>query len=252
MNITQIRNATLRVQFGGVEFLIDPFLAEKGAYPSFPNTPNADKHNPLVELPVAAEEIVKADVTIVTYLHLDHFDDAAKRLLPKQMRILAQSEQDAASIRADGFQQVEAVGESTYVGDVRIQLTNGQHGTGEIGQLMGKVSGLVLTHPNEHTLYIAGDTIWCNDVETAIQEHQPGVIVVNGGAAQFLQGDPILMTKEDIHRTHQAAPEALMVVSHMESVNHCLLARTELRSFLQEKGLTSYIRVPEDGESLSF
>ncbi|WP_028547157.1 MBL fold metallo-hydrolase [Paenibacillus taiwanensis] len=252
MNITQIRNATLRVQFGGVEFLIDPFLAAKGAYPSFPNTPNADKHNPLVELPVAAEEVVRADVTIVTHLHLDHYDDVAKRLLPKQMRLLAQSEQDAASMRADGFEQVDVIGDSTYVGDVRIQRTSGQHGTGEIGQRMGKVSGIVLTHPRERTLYIAGDTIWCTDVEAAIEQYQPKVIVVNGGAAQFLQGDPILMGKDDIYRTHQEAPDALVIVSHMEAVNHCLLTRTELRNFLQEKGLTSSIYVPEDGESLSF
>ena len=32
MFIKQIRNATLRLDFGGVRFLIDPYLAEKDAY----------------------------------------------------------------------------------------------------------------------------------------------------------------------------------------------------------------------------
>ncbi|MCY9191071.1 MBL fold metallo-hydrolase, partial [Bacillus mojavensis] len=36
MNIQQIRNATLVVEYAGEKFLIDPMLAEKGAYPPFP------------------------------------------------------------------------------------------------------------------------------------------------------------------------------------------------------------------------
>lgn len=35
MNITQIRNATLHITFGGKTFLVDPMLAPKGAYPGF-------------------------------------------------------------------------------------------------------------------------------------------------------------------------------------------------------------------------
>ncbi len=36
MNITQIRNATQRITFGGKTFLVDPMLAKKGAYPALP------------------------------------------------------------------------------------------------------------------------------------------------------------------------------------------------------------------------
>lgn len=32
MNITQIRNATQHITFGGKTFLIDPMLADKGTY----------------------------------------------------------------------------------------------------------------------------------------------------------------------------------------------------------------------------
>ncbi len=35
MNIKQIRNATVVAQYAGKKFLIDPILAEKGAYPPF-------------------------------------------------------------------------------------------------------------------------------------------------------------------------------------------------------------------------
>ena len=35
MRIKQVRNATLRVDYAGTKFLIDPYLARKEAYPGF-------------------------------------------------------------------------------------------------------------------------------------------------------------------------------------------------------------------------
>jgi L-ascorbate metabolism protein UlaG (beta-lactamase superfamily) len=118
--------------------------------------------------------------------------------------------------------------------------------------MMGEVSGVVFNHPDEKTLYLAGDTIGCNDVEDSIRLHHPEVIIVNGGAAQFLQGDPIIMTKEDIYQTYLEAPLSTIIVSHMEALNHCLLTRSELKAFLDEKELSKHILVPNDGESISF
>ncbi|MCT4571157.1 Lrp/AsnC family transcriptional regulator [Bacillus thuringiensis] len=119
-------------------------------------------------------------------------------------------------------------------------------------KISGEVSGIVFNHPDEPRLYVAGDTIWCNDVQQAIDTHDPEVIVINGGAAQFLEGGPITMTKEDIYDTKQAAPQAKIIVSHMESLNHCLLTRKELNDFIDKKGLSNTILVPSDGESYSF
>ncbi len=42
MNITQIRNATQRITFGGKTFLVDPMLAKKGAYPALPERARRD------------------------------------------------------------------------------------------------------------------------------------------------------------------------------------------------------------------
>jgi L-ascorbate metabolism protein UlaG (beta-lactamase superfamily) len=252
MNIRQIRNATMILNYGGKRFLIDPFLAKKGSYPPFQNTLNQDKFNPTVDLPIPVEEIIKVDYVIVTHLHLDHFDAAAIEMLPKDIKIIAQSEKDVETIKKEGFQNVKSLTTVSSIGNIRLTRTNGKHGTGEIGKLMGEVSGVVFHHPDEKILYIAGDTIWCSDVQNTIKGHNPEVIIVNGGGAQFLQGDPILMTKEDIYQTHMEAKQSTIIVSHMEAVNHCLLTRKELKSFIEEKGLSNNILVPNDGESISF
>ncbi|ULL17202.1 MBL fold metallo-hydrolase [Paenibacillus sp. H1-7] len=249
MKITQIRNATIVLEYGGKTFLIDPYLAPKGAYPPVVNTANP-VNNPTAELPVAVEDIVTADAVIVTHLHPDHFDAEAIRAIPKDANMIVQSDEDAEVIRKHGFHSVQAIERIGHIGEVRLSRTRGQHGTGEIGKLMGNVSGVVFEHPEEKTLYIAGDTIWCSEVEDAIRIHRPDVIIVNGGSAQFLHGDPITMGKDDIYRTHEAAPQSVIIVSHMESVNHCFLSRQELKSFIEEKDLTGHVTVPDDGESM--
>jgi L-ascorbate metabolism protein UlaG (beta-lactamase superfamily) len=237
------------LNYGNMTFLIDPFLGAKGVYPPFPNTSN-QVSNPTAELPIPVEEIVKADAVIVTHLHPDHFDAAAIEAISKDTIVIAQSDEDAEAIRKEGFRNVQALDSISQMGDVCLNRTSGKHGEGEIGQLMGEVSGVVFKHPDEKILYIAGDTIWCDDVEDAIHLHRPEVIIVNGGSAQFLQGDPITMSKEDIYRTYTEAPQSTIIVSHMEAVNHCLLTRQELTSFIAEKGLTANIFVPADGESI--
>ena len=55
MKITQIRNATIQIENNGVKFLVDPYLAEMGRYPGFPNTMNSNIRNPRVELPFSLE-----------------------------------------------------------------------------------------------------------------------------------------------------------------------------------------------------
>ena len=42
--------------------------------------------------------------------------------------------------------------------------TGGQHGTGEIAEMLAPVSGFVLRADGEPTVYVAGDTIWCDEV----------------------------------------------------------------------------------------
>lgn len=253
MKIKHIRNATLLVEYGGKTFLIDPMLAEKGTYPPFPNSIRQDQNNPLVSLPLSVEEIIDGiDAVILTHLHLDHFDDAAKQALPNDIKMFVQNEEDAAVVRADGFKNVEVLTKNTVFEGIQLSKTKGEHGRGEILKRTGLVCGVVFKHKSEKTLYVAGDTVWYSAVEEEINTHQPDVIVVNGGDNQFLEGGSLVMGKEDIYEVHKVAPHATILSVHMEAVNHWALSREELKSFINEKDMASRVLVPDDGEVYTF
>jgi L-ascorbate metabolism protein UlaG (beta-lactamase superfamily) len=117
---------------------------------------------------------------------------------------------------------------------------------------MGHVSGFLLRAPGEPSLYIAGDTIWCADVEHTLQTHRPEVIVLNAGGAQFRFGAPITMTGADVAHVCSAAPDVQVIAVHMETVNHCLQTRADLRTDLERRGALHQVQIPADGELLTF
>lgn len=60
VGLQEIRNATVKISYGGTTFLIDPMLAKKGAYPGFENTYRSNLRNPLVDLAAASKVLSSA------------------------------------------------------------------------------------------------------------------------------------------------------------------------------------------------
>ena len=257
MKLTQIRNATLKVEYAGKKFLIDPMLSKKGAFPGFPGTINSHMANPTVDLPLPLSEILDVDAVIVTHTHQDHWDDAAKEAIPKDMPIFTQNARDQWDIQMSWFRNTWVLEERNDFGGITLNKTPGQHGRGEIleglmGDILGNVCGIVFTHPREKTLYIAGDTVWYQGVEQNLKQYKPDVMVLNSGDAKVLPNESIIMGKEDVYEAYKAAPLATIIASHMGAVNHASLSREDLRAFIVDHRMNSRVLVPEDGESYSF
>ncbi|WP_312269306.1 MBL fold metallo-hydrolase [Pseudescherichia sp.] len=258
MKLTQIRNATLVLEYAGKRFLIDPILAEKEAWPGFSGTARSHLRNPRVELPVAVDELLNVDAVIVTHTHLDHWDEAAQQIIPKDKTIFSQHEADAALIREQGFTDVRVLKLKNNYAGITIIKTDGQHGSDEayanpeMAAFLGDACGLIFSHENEKVLYIAGDTIWVKPYADSLATYTPDVVVINAGFAQVDGYGAIIMGTDDILRTHQALPDAVVVASHLEAINHCLLTRSEIKEFVQMHGIQQSVRIPEDGETLIF
>jgi L-ascorbate metabolism protein UlaG (beta-lactamase superfamily) len=252
MRMDFVRSATFILRLDGLAILVDPMLNPAGAVDPVAQTPN-QRRNPLVDLPFDEATLLRLlaglDGVLVTHLHRDHWDPRAVELLAKNLPILCQPE-DEARIREGGFVDVRPIGAEYEWRGIRFTRTAGHHGTGEIGRRMAPVSGFVLERAGSPTLYIAGDTIWCAEVEEALRRHRPAVTVVNSGGARFLTGDPITMTAEDVIQVCRAAPDTRVVAVHLEAINHCLLSRADLRLALEQEGLSGQVLIPVDGETI--
>lgn len=251
MKLQLWRNATLLLNIDGLSILIDPMLGEKGSLGKFPMTDN-DLLNPLVDLPFTREELINKlqsiDAVVITHLHPDHWDSAAMELINKETPVLCPSAISDQIIQ-QGFQHVIPIHNHIQWNTIDISITKGKHGTGEIGEKMGTVNGFVFKKDNQ-SVYIVGDSIWYDDIAKEINQHQPQHIIVAGGAATFSVGDPIIMTSEDILKVCEYAPEAKILITHLEAVSHCKEDRTFIQKKINEKGYENQCFIPQDGEEI--
>lgn len=260
VQIQQIRNATLKISYAGKTFLVDPLLAKKGAYPGFEGTFRSERRNPLVELPMPAKDVMKGvDAVVVSHTHLDHWDGFNNQFIPKGIPLFVQNEADAKTIRGQGFTNVRVVGENTVFEGVQLTKTGGQHGTDEmygksqVAELLGDAMGIVFQAPGSKTVYVVGDTIWRTEVDQTLAKFKPEVVILNAGAARLVgYTGSIIMDKDDVLRAYQAAPNATIIATHMDAINHMTLSRKELREHVVQHRAQDRVRIPADGEILKF
>jgi L-ascorbate metabolism protein UlaG (beta-lactamase superfamily) len=235
VRITLVRSATLILEIVGRRLLVDPMLDDAGARPPIEGTLNPVP-NPTVPLPVPAEEVVAdLDAVLVTHRHRDHLDATAEELLPRDVPVFCQPE-DEDALRELGLDARAVDHELDWEG-LRITRTPARHGSGRIAELLAPVSGFVLDD-----LYLAGDTVWYEGVEETIERHRPRVAVVNAGGAEFVEGGLIVMGADDVREVVARVPTVVAV--HLEALNHCFLERAALAAAVPE------VLIPRDGETV--
>lgn len=255
MKITQLRNATLIVEFGEVRLLVDPMLAAKGQLPTLKYLARR-RRNPLVELPENADEHLQG-VThcLITHCqkgHFDHLDRAAIHWLRAGNIPVLCMEEDADYLRKRRLNVQVLPGQAggTFFNG-SIQAIPCLHGEGWIGRLMAHGYGYFIQIPGEPSLYIAGDTLLTAKVCQCLTELAPAVSVLPAGGACFDIGGEIIMGQADILAALQLS-KGIIVANHLEALDHCPTPRIGLLQAAVEQGLGRRLRVPLDGQTLEF
>lgn len=261
IQIQQIRNATVKANYNGKIFLIDPWLAPKGAMGSFNslntgfNPVDPERANipmPMCELPFSIKEILDGvDYYILTHVHPDHFDlNYYNEVLDRNTPIFVQNEEDYEFIKSLNFKDIRILQETgNIVDDIKLTRIEGIHGS-----LLpcGKSSGVIFESQNKPTLYFVGDTIMYEGVKRAINFYNPDIIVVNGADAELTTFGHLIMDDEAVATIHKLIPNAKIIVSHLDNVAHGSITREVMYQRLSEKGIVHDILIPEDGEIYTF
>lgn len=242
-----IRNATSKIIYNGIIILVDPFLAPKAYYPGFDGAPTLEQKKqrvPLVDLPISIDEILNnIDIVIITHTHYDHWDEYAAKLIPKNIPIFVQSNSDKKMVQRQGFKDVRIVGNNTPFNGITITRIRALHGFDD------NCMGFVLKAPGQKTLYEAGDTIWHEDVENALINHKPDIVVVSGALTRYegFSGSS-MMGPEDIIKIYKILKHSVIIPVHMDSYPHCSYTTKTMKAFVKDKKLQDRVIVPVDGE----
>jgi L-ascorbate metabolism protein UlaG (beta-lactamase superfamily) len=237
MKITQIRNATIIVEFGDAKILVDPMLARAGRIPALKYFTRRRRRNPLVDIPengrAALEDVTHCLITHCQKGHFDHLDRAGVKWL-RQRRIPVFCTVDDAGFLEGFVTPIPCV-----------------HGRGVIGKFMAHGHGYFIEWPGEPSLYIAGDTVLTDDVRQCLARHRPQVSVVPAGGARFDLGGEVIMDAEQVIEFCRLS-EGRVVANHLEALDHCPVSRDELARKRLSSGLDTRLMIPRDGETLLF
>lgn len=246
MKLQLIRNATLKLSYGGRTILVDPYFAARHSLPSFAGR----SPNPMTDLPLSVDEIMRdVELVIVSHLHSDHFDSEAKRLVPKHLPLFCQPG-DEAVIRGEGFADVTPLEDMITWQGITITRREGSHGLGAVVEKMGPVMGFTLSASGEPVLYWAGDTVLYPPVLDTVDRVSPDVIVSHSCGARW-EGDLIVMDAAETAALCRAAPEATVIATHMEALDHATVSRADLRRAAEAAGIApSQLLIPADGAEI--
>lgn len=249
MQLQLVRSATLRVEYNRRWFVVDPYLAARHSRPSYAGK----SPNPLVDLPFPAHEVMAdVDMVLISHLHSDHFDPAAQELLPRDTPIFCQLG-DEARLAAMGFRHVTPIAGSLTWHGIEITRTPCQHGSGDVLVDMGQASGFIFRAGQEPAVYWAGDTIWNDVLAGIVARVRPQVIVTHSCGAVWGDGVLIVMDAAQTIEVCRAAPWSAVVATHMDSVDHATVSRSDLRQAAAAHGIRpEQLLIPADGETLVF
>lgn len=280
MKFQQIRSATVKITYAGKTFLIDPWLTPRfmsGCLAMMPmivamnrggdkrKAPIIDecatweavsaKHKflpcPLQPLPFSVGKInADVDAYICTHAHLDHIglgpNGKGCEKMKKNLPIYAINPQDAAFLEFSGMKDVRVIEDRFTYGEAEVIKVNAVHGT---IKPCCDAAGFIFRAPGEKTVYLCGDTVWCDDVKETIAKYKPDVIITNNCAAMLKANGRLIMDVDDLANVIAAAPNAFIIASHMDNVPHATLTRKTLTKGLKKRGLLEKVHIPADGET---
>lgn len=246
MKLKLLRNATLKLDYGGRTFLIDPDFGPRHSRRSF----TGRSQNPMVELPEPIEDIVAGvDTVIISHLHADHFDEVAKERVPKWLPVICRPGDDAAIAQA-GFASITAIDCFVRLGPIVLKRHPAQHGTGAVVEKMGPVMGLSFEAPGEPTLYWCGDSVLYPPLSDAVAATDPDVIVTHSCGARW-DDTLIVMDAAQTLDLAEKHPQATLIATHMEALDHATVSRAALREAAEQRGIgPERLRIPADGETI--
>jgi L-ascorbate metabolism protein UlaG (beta-lactamase superfamily) len=255
---------TATLERGGLRVLTDPMLGPRGdnAF-TLPKHPSSGVLNAPVARYTAPPPWNPEGLTaiLISHTHNDHFDETAKRRLPKQLPVVVAAA-GAESVRAAGFMDVRPLdwGESVTLSAANVTLkvlavpAHHAHDPA-LDHDLGRGNGYVLEFADARgtfRVYWTGDAVLADDSREFSVHHGaidlllPHLGGVGGDGAFGLR---TMNAAEAIELTQRVAPRFVLPIHHT-TFGHYREPIVALQERANEAGLAEHFRFLRDGETV--
>jgi L-ascorbate metabolism protein UlaG (beta-lactamase superfamily) len=250
----------MELRLGAFRLLTDPVLAEGPVAFSMNGHPSTGEDRaPIYRYaPVPPVDLDGLDALLLSHVHGDHFDAAARERVPRTLWGLAPAEQ-VPRLEAWGFEVIEGTvpGEEHHIeraGEIlRLRVLPARHSHDPATSAdLGAVNGYLIEHETiRRTLRLAwtGDTIWFDDLPAAALQRGPVDVLVPHVGAVGCGGPWGLMTMDaaEAARLVEAVEPRWVVPVHHHTFSHYTEPVQALADRLAGGRFRDALRVVEEG-----
>ena len=240
---TYIGGPTVLLEVGGLRLLTDPTLDPGGTeYPTAVYTLRK------AEGPaVPAAELPAVDAVLLSHDH--HFDnlDRAGRLLVERAPVTFTTTAGAERLGGNALGLAPWTSRMLAApGRMPLRLTGTPARHGPAGGDRGPVTGFLITNasvaegPETTAIYISGDTVWYDELESIATRADVRVAFLFGGAARVREVGPahLTMTADEMVTAARTLPRAVIVPLHYAGWAHFSEGRSEIASAFRAAALS--------------
>lgn len=230
---TYIGGPTVLIEVEGFRLLTDPTLDPSGTeYPTAVYTLRKTE-----DPAIATAELPAIDAVLLSHDH--HFDnlDRAGRLLVARAPVVFTTTAGAERLGGNALGLAPWTSRMLAApGRHALRLTGTPARHGPAGGDRGPVTGFLITdasaadEPETPAIYISGDTVWYEELESIATRADVRVAMLFGGAARVREVGPahLTMTAQEMVTAARAFPRAVIVPLHYAGWAHFSEGRTEI------------------------
>lgn len=251
VTVRYVGGPTAVIEIGGLRLLLDPTFDPPGEYPIGERV--LTKTQPPA---FGREELGPIDAVLLSHdQHPDNLDRLGREIVAAAPLVLSTA---SAARRLGPPVRALANWESFELprsGPQPIQATGvpAQHGPDGSEELVGEVTGFVLSGPGTPTVYISGDNASLDVVRTINARLGPfHAAILNAGAARtaLAAGAPLTLTSELAAEAVETLGGPSMVPLHFEGWAHFTEGADSLRVSFESRRLSQRLHLPTPGHSI--
>lgn len=253
VTIRYVGGPTAVVEYAGLAFLLDPTFDPPGDYPIGERV--LTKTQPPA---VGPDGLGPIDAVLLSHdQHPDNLDRLGREYVataPVVLSTASAAGRLGSPVTALANWQSVALSNSDTA-PIQVTGVPAQHGPDGSEELVGEVTGFVLSGAGRSTVYISGDNASLEVVRTIGERLGPfDVAVLFAGAARtaLAGGAPLTLTSELAAEAVRILGEPQTVPLHFEGWAHFTEGADSLRRAFERRGLSPRLHLLAPGESIQF